>query len=627
MLSLTVRAPWSVRAVLAATAGALAFAGNVWLPTEGKPFLLPLIAVLIVAISSGFAAGLLCGATPLLLANYYLIPPSNQFSVPSMADAYDMGTFAIAAAIVSMVGARGRRAQLTLGATLASIGDAVIVTDDDGNVTYLNPVAEHLTGWTNEEAVRQPVATVCNLVHERTRKPLDNPVANLPGAGSTVPLGAHTMLLSRDGSEYAIAGSAAPLRDFYAKTVGTVLVFRDASRQRLTEAALQEQARERQELLQRERQARTEAERANRLKDEFLATLSHELRTPLNAVLGWSLMLNRRELTGDQQRQALAAIHRNAQAQARLVDDILDLSRIVTGRMALTAEAVDFSEVVRTTAESFAPAVLGKRQDLQMKLDPDAFVTADPHRLRQVVWNLLSNATKFTPERGTIWCRVQKRGDRVELTVRDTGEGIEPSFLPFVFDRFRQGDSSSTRSHGGLGLGLSLVRYLVEAHGGSVFARSEGPGQGTTIGVTLPSREIPIPAASPPPKGITPDLQGRHILVLEDDYDSRLVSSMMLESMGARVQACGTVDEALDALGRERFDLIMADLAIPGADGFDFMREVRTRNIATPALAVTAFSDDDRKSAAFEAGFDGFVTKPVTPERLFPALRIVMQTV
>ena len=267
-----------------------------------------------------------------------------------------------------------------------------------------------------------------------------------------------------------------------------MLVFRDASAQRNAERALEQQARERLELLEREQSARAEAERANRLKDEFLATLSHELRTPLNAVLGWSHMLTRRQLTPEQQKQALAAIHRNAQAQARLVDDVLDLSRIVTGRMALTSEPVDVSEIVRTTAESFTPAILGKRQDLRLDLGKAAEVTGDPHRLRQITWNLLSNATKFTPDGGVITVRVSTVGGRVEVAVSDTGLGIDPGFIPFVFDRFRQADSSTTRGHGGLGLGLALVRHLAEAHGGTVAAMSDGLGRGATIRVTLPAR-------------------------------------------------------------------------------------------------------------------------------------------
>jgi signal transduction histidine kinase len=274
-----------------------------------------------------------------------------------------------------------------------------------------------------------------------------------------------------------------------------VLVFRDASAQRESELALRQQTQERQELLERERNARAEAERANRLKDEFLATLSHELRTPLNAVLGWSHMLTRRHLSSEQQQQALAAIYRNAQAQARLVDDVLDLSRIVTGRMALTSEPVDVSGIVQSTAEAFMPAVLGKRQELRLDLAAGAEITGDPHRLRQIVWNLLSNATKFTPEGGAIAVHVSRNTERVELIVSDTGQGIDAAFLPFVFDRFRQADSSSTRGHGGLGLGLALVRHLVEAHGGHISAASEGPGKGTTIRVALPGRQ-PVPASA-----------------------------------------------------------------------------------------------------------------------------------
>jgi signal transduction histidine kinase len=210
-------------------------------------------------------------------------------------------------------------------------------------------------------------------------------------------------------------------------------------------------------------------------------------------------MLARRELTEVQRKQALGAIHRNAQAQSRLVDDVLDLSRIITGRMALTAEPVDLSEIVRTTVESFTPAVLGKRQTVHLALPAQARITGDTHRLRQVIWNLLSNATKFTPEGGSISVRVTYHDSRVELEVSDTGEGIDPAFLPYVFDRFRQGDSSSTRRHGGLGLGLSLVRHLVEAHGGTVTAASEGKGRGATLTVRLPARvEQPVLAAAGP---------------------------------------------------------------------------------------------------------------------------------
>jgi PAS domain S-box-containing protein len=484
----TLRAPWWWEAAIAIISAVTAFGLTLLLQLRERPFLLPMIAVLVAAVRGGFGAGVLCGLITLLLANYYISPAGGQFGIRSMSDAYELGIFILTAAAISVLAARRRHSRLTLEATLASIGDGVIVTDNAGRVSFLNHVAEKLTGWTLEEAVGKHVTQVFVALDEDTRKPVANAAERTLRDGIGAGLAVHTMLISRDGSEKPIADSAAPIRDNNGRTLGAVLVFRDASAQRRAELTLRQQGREREELLEREQNARADAERANRLKDEFLATLSHELRTPLNAVLGWSHMLTRRQLTSDQQKQALSAIHRNAQAQARLVDDVLDLSRIVTGRMALTSEPVDVSDIVRTTAESFAPAVLGRRQDLRLALEAGAEVTGDPHRLRQIIWNLLSNATKFTPDGGAITVRVATGGDRVELSVIDTGQGIEASFMPFVFDRFRQADSSTTRGHGGLGLGLALVRHLAEAHGGTASARSEGPGKGATICVSLPAR-------------------------------------------------------------------------------------------------------------------------------------------
>jgi CheY-like chemotaxis protein len=252
-------------------------------------------------------------------------------------------------------------------------------------------------------------------------------------------------------------------------------------------------------------------------------------------------------------------------------------------------------------------------------------VTGDPHRLRQVVWNLLSNATKFTPDGGTIRVRCARAGARIELSVTDDGEGIDPSFLPFVFERFRQADSSATRGHGGLGLGLSLVRHLVEAHGGTAAASSEGPGKGATVSVSLPARQMPARTAAADSE--TEDLRGRRVLVLEDNDDARMLTAMMLETMGAEVVACGNVAEALDTMTRREPDVIVADLALPGHDGLGFLREVRERGVRVPALAVTAYSEPERREEAYAAGFGGFVTKPVTPEKLHAELRSLLQNI
>ena len=585
-----------------------------------RPFLIPMLGVLFTALRGGLSAGLICAVVSVALANYYILPPVNQFEVPTLREAYELGVFALTAAIISALAARGRQARLTLEATVGSIGDGVIVTDPTGRVTFLNSVAEHLTGWTPRQAEGAPIGAVFNVIREGTRVPVPNPAERALRERIVVGLADHALLVRRDGSELAVADSGAPIHDHHDRLIGAVLVFRDATPQRRVVETLRRQTAERQRLLENERSARAEAVRANRLKDDFLATLSHELRTPLNAVMGWAHMLARRELNDAQQRQALAAIHRNALAQSRLVDDVLDLSRIITGRMALAAEPVELTEIVRTTVESFTPAVLGKRQTVQLDLVPNALIIGDAHRLRQIVWNLLSNATKFTPQGGTITVRIRQIDSRVAVEVTDTGEGIEPSFLPFVFDRFRQADSSTTRRHGGLGLGLALVRHLAEAHGGTVSAESEGQGRGATMKVTLPARP-PDPAPAQPLGDRPGDLAGKRVLVLDDNEDARVLTAMILGQMRADVSQCASVEEALDAVADQRFDLILADLAIPGRDGFGFIREVRDRGVRTTALALTAYSDDGNREKAHAAGFEGFVSKPITADGLQAALK------
>jgi PAS domain S-box-containing protein len=480
------RTPWWVQSGLGLLTGGISVGLTLLLRLPDQPFLIPTVGVLVAALRGGFRSGALSGVISLLLTLYFVLPPIRSPRLPLARDFYELGAFAVTALIISLLAGWRREAQLTLEATLSSIADGVIVTDPQGRIEFLNRVAEDLTGWQAKDALGQPLEAVFNIADERTRQSLENSARRAIRAGTVMALPTDTVLTTRNGRATPVAHSAAPTRDDTGLTLGAVVVFRDVSAQRAAEIALQEQAYERQKLLERERQVRNEAEQANRLKDEFLATLSHELRTPLNAVLGWSHMLSRRQLKPEQQQQALAAIHRNALAQARLVDDVLDLSRIVTGRMSLVQENVDVSEIARQTAESFTPAVHAKGQRLTVDVAPSAIVTGDPHRIRQIVWNLLSNATKFTPDGGAISCRVAVAESQVELAVSDTGQGIDPAFLPYVFERFRQGDSSTTRLHGGLGLGLALVHHLVEAHGGTVQAASAGQGQGATITITLP---------------------------------------------------------------------------------------------------------------------------------------------
>ena len=446
-----------------------------------------MVAVLVSALYGGFSAGLAAGGLTIVLVTYAILEPLDSIQWPSLGDAYYVAMFAIVATTVSLLASRHRRAEATLQATLASIGDGVIVTDADGRVTFLNAIAEQLTGWTSAAADGRLITEVFRTVDEAARQPLPNPVAHVladPRAPRAV---VDSLLVARDGIDRPIAASAASVHDPHGDRIGGVVVFRDVAQQRSTERRLRDQAAERERLLEREHAARQEAERANRVKDEFLATLSHELRTPLNAVLGWAHMLSTREFDREDRDKALAAIRRNALAQARLVDDLLDLSHIMTGRLAIETKPVELSEVVQGSADTVMPAVLAKHQDLQLELARSAMVMGDADRLRQIAWNLLSNAAKFTPEHGTIRARVAQSDGAVEFAVSDTGEGIDPSFLPFVFEPFRQGDASSTRPHAGLGLGLALVRQLVEAHGGTVAASSEGRGRGATITVRLPA--------------------------------------------------------------------------------------------------------------------------------------------
>jgi PAS domain S-box-containing protein len=369
-----------------------------------------------------------------------------------------------------------------LRTTLASIGDAVIATDRAGRVTLVNAVAEQLTGWTEAEAARLPLEQVFRAVHEETRQPIEDPVGRVLGARAVVSLPARTVLVSRGGTEHPVGGSAAPIQAKRGETLGVVLVASDMTERRRSEV-------ERAGLLARERLARAEAEKANRAKDEFIATVSHELRTPLNAVLGWARLLRTGKLDADAMARAVEAIERSAGTQARIVDDLLDVSRIVRGKLKLDVRPVELVPVIEAAIDTVRPAAAAKGIAIAASLAPKAGpVAGDPGRLQQVVWNLLSNAIKFTPQGGRVEVRLEQAQDLVRIQVADTGPGIDPDFLPHVFERFRQADQSSTRAHGGLGIGLAIVRHLVEAHGGTVAVESPGRGGGATFAVELPTQ-------------------------------------------------------------------------------------------------------------------------------------------
>ena len=399
-------------------------------------------------------------------------------------------------------------------------------------------------------------------------------------------------------------------------------------------AQLEASNRTKDELLMREQMIRAEAEAANRAKDEFLSILSHELRTPLNAILGWSAMLRQRTLSQDKVLQALETIERNAKSQAQLIEDILDVSRIITGKLRLQVRPVNLVPVIESAIESVRLAAEAKSIRLQSRIDSQAgLLLGDANRLQQVVWNLLSNALKFTPKDGRVEIRLERVNSHAEITVSDTGPGISSDFLPFVFDRFRQHDSTTTRSYGGLGLGLAIVRQLVELHGGTVTVVSPGIGQGTTFTVTLPAMIIPLPPSDPEPLNsiveakrrveASPSLEGLQILVVDDEADALELLNAILQNNGAEVIAVASVKQALTVLetATDRSpDVLVSDIGMPDEDGYSLIRKLRQleaqRGGRLPATALTAYAGSDDRRQALLAGFQKHLTKPVDAAEL-----------
>ena len=374
------------------------------------------------------------------------------------------------------------------------------------------------------------------------------------------------------------------------------------------------------------------AQEANRIKDEFLATLSHELRTPLNAVLGWSHLLQTNALPADTQQRAFEAIERNAKAQAQLVDDLLDVSRIVSGRLQMKSADVDLTAVVHSAIDTVRPAITAKGLTLDIDTaQTPMIVIGDADRLRQIFWNLLTNAAKFTPRGGRIRIEFDAHDQTVAVTVRDTGQGIRRDFLPHVFERFRQADSTVSRRYGGLGLGLAIVRHLAEAHGGTVVADSAGEGQGAAFTVRLPTHPGRRRSASTPRQRVaTRDLAGVRALLVDDEPDVREVLGVLLERQGASVAQVASAGEALDLLLKGTFDVLLADLGMPDQDGYALIAAVRSlpdaHNRAIPAIAVTAYAGLRERSRALEAGFGWHVSKPVDPDQLVTVVVAAIQS-
>ena len=683
-----------------------------------------------------------------------------------------------------------------LSTTLQSIGDAVIATDNAGQVTFMNGVAERLTGFRESEARGRPLPEVFQIFSELTREVVESPVSKVLREGRVVGLANHTVLRTRQGNEIPIDDSGAPIRDEQGVIYGVVLVFRDVTLEKRAEkrraflaraletlassldyrttlsrvaelavpeladwctidilepgaqvsqqlavahvdpakvsyareigqrypanrdapsgspqvirsgkselyaeipAALLEAAAKDADHLRilrelklesamivalrseagrtlgaltfiyadsgrryseddlsfaedfarraalaienaraaseveaaraREQAMREHAEQASLAKDHFLATVSHELRTPLNVILGWAVVLREREL-GPEVQRALTVIERNARAQARLIEDVLDLSRISSGKLSLSFSAVNVGEALRAAELALRPAAEAKGVALTLDSpDDDALLTisADPDRLQQILWNLLTNALKFTPKAGSIVMFATRVGSEVQIQVSDSGEGISGSLLPLVFEPFRQADSSSSRRHGGLGLGLSLVRQIAAAHGGTVEATSAGPGRGATFIVRLPARaaseavKASRPAQQPVAvgSGASGSLSGVSVLVVDDELDARELVAEAFSSAGAVVYLAASARDALGTLAAARPDVLVSDIGMPHEDGYELMRQVRLLSAEQggriPALALTAYARATDAERAFDAGYQRHVAKPVDP--------------
>ena len=682
--------------------------------------------------------------------------------------------------------------------TLKSIGDAVIATDPEGRVTFMNGVAEELTGFGEAEARGRPLHEVFQIFSEQTRAPVENPVAKVLREGTVVGLANHTLLRSKQGREIAIDDSGAPIRSESGQLFGVVLVFRDVTREKaegarreflskagealvasldyqvtlanvarlavptiadwcgvdilepgaqkpyqaavahvdpsklefaqalreryppdpnartgspevirsgkselypeIPQAFLEAAAKDAEHLRlirelrlesamvvplrgrnrilgamsfvyaesgrryteedlafgedfarraalaienslalkqveasrAHEHRLRAEAEVASRAKDEFLAVVSHELRTPLNAVLGWAVTLRRKTLVPETDR-GLAIIERNARTQAKLIEDVLDVSRIISGKLILNLGPTNVADAITASIETIAPAAAAKNIVVSHTFDDEPLIiTADADRVQQIVWNLLSNAVKFTPKGGSVSVEAERDGSNVAIRISDSGEGIRPEALPHIFDLFHQADASTTRRHGGLGLGLAIVRQLVTAHGGSVHAESAGDGKGATFVIEIPARSA-IPAVERAPRSSAtaerasdglepPRLDGLRLLIVDDEEDALMLVAEVLRERGAEVHAATSVNEALAKFETVRPDVLVSDIGMPHEDGYSLIRRIRLlpaeRGGRTPSVALTAYAREEDAQRAFAAGYQQHVVKPVEPEHL-----------
>jgi PAS domain S-box-containing protein len=500
---------------------------------------------------------------------------------------------------------------------------AIFMIDTEGRVASWNSGAEHMLGYSSNEIVKQPAACFfgadgageCALVREMRE-------AQATGRATSTGWRAR-----KNGALLYVEGVLSAVRDEEGRLLGYAKLMKDVTEKRRIEG-------EREQLLQSERAARSEAERSSRMKDEFLATLGHELRTPLNAILGWSEVLRRTGSASGELAEGLRVIERNARAQAQIIEDLLDMSSIISGKVRLEMRKVDLASVIEASVNAVRPAAETKGIELKVAVDTTSGpVRGDPNRLQQVFWNLLTNAVKFTAKAGCVSVTLGSDRSQLKVTVADDGEGIDQAFLPYVFERFRQADASTSRRHGGLGLGLSIVKQLVELHGGSITAFSYGTGKGSTFTVKLPVMAVAESAARNGLRSYASrsasdqadtyeqleDLEGVHVLVVDDEPDARSLIERLLQECEATVTTAGSASEAFEHVAREAPDVLLSDIGMPKEDGYSLMRRIRKLSGAAsrvPAIALTAYARAEDRTKALQAGYQMHLTKPVEPATL-----------
>jgi PAS domain S-box-containing protein len=520
-----------------------------------------------------------------------------------------------------------------LASVVESSDDAIVTKTLGGVVTSWNAAAERLLGYPAAEAVGRPITII--IPPERLDEERDI-IAKLRAGGRIDHY--ETERVRKDGRRIEVALTISPLRDRSGTVVGASKILRDITDRMRVERELQRLLDERNELLESERAARAQAEKVSETKDQFLAMLSHELRTPLNAILGWTQVLRSGRGDPADYAKGLEVIERNVRVQSQLVEDLLDMSRIVAGQMRLDVQALMPLGLVQAAVDMLRPAAESKGLRLETLLDPSAGpISGDSGRLQQVVWNLVSNAIKFTPKGGRVQVVLARVNSHIEISVADTGIGVDPELLPHVFERFRQGDASITRTYGGLGLGLSIVKHIVDLHGGQVQAASAGKGAGATFRVQLPlavvhrerdQRQHPRSSLVSAPL-VYADLGGLTVLVVDDEQDSRELVRRVLQDAGAQVVTATCAVQALEVARERPLDVLVSDIGMPEVDGYELLRQLRTlgdeRLRRVPAIALTAFARAEDRTRALLSGFLAHVAKPVEAPELVATVAAVAQ--